>query len=69
MNMVDFDIFGVYLCVWSLLNNSGYIVNNLYTYKYLLLFMVYFQQFVVMNFSTYDPKHYNYMHLGFNLNS
>ena len=34
MNMVAFDIFGIYLCIWSLLNNLGYIVNN--------FFMVYF---------------------------
>ena len=28
MNMVDFDIFGIYLCIWSLLNNLRSIVNN-----------------------------------------
>ena len=28
MNMLDFDIFDIYLCIWSLLNNLRSIVNN-----------------------------------------
>ena len=62
INIVGFDIFGIYLCIWSLLNNSGYIVNNFFM-VYFQQFVIYFQQFVMMNFSTYDLEHYNHTYL------